>query len=60
MLSIKTTFACAAISYRGYSTLSLLFFAVAILDDADRREEKRRKKRERAARVKPPSGPRPF
>jgi hypothetical protein len=66
MLSIKTTFGRAATGTPGVSTLSLLFFAIAILDDDDRRIDARRKKRDRAAksqhapRAKPPAGPRPF
>jgi hypothetical protein len=61
MLSIKTTFGRAATGTPGVSTLSLLFFAIAILDDDDRRIDARRKKRERIAKQsQTPTGPRPF
>jgi len=63
MLSIKSTFAAAASGRAGFSIFWLVVFAIAILDDEDRRDKKRRKKRERAAQapaLKPPPGPRPF
>ena len=62
MISIKTAFGCAASGNSGFSTFWLLVFAIAILDDAQRRE-KRRKKRNREAqpprKPKPPAGPCP-
>lgn len=63
MLSIKSTFIAAASGTSGFSFFGLLAFAIAILDDTDRREQKRRKKRDRAAtlaapKARPPSGPR--
>ena len=60
MISIKTAFGCAASGNSGISTFWLLVFAIAILDDADRRD---RKKRDRDARPphrpKLPAGPCP-
>jgi hypothetical protein len=62
MISIKTAFGCAASGDSGVSTFWLLFWAIAILDDAQRRD-KRRKKRDRDAapprKPKPPAGPCP-
>ena len=62
MISIKTAFGCAASGDSGVSTFWLLFWAIAILDDAQRRD-KRRKKRDHDAkpprRPKPPAGPCP-
>jgi hypothetical protein len=62
MISIKTAFGCAAIGNSGFSAFWLLVFAIAILDDAQRRD-KRRKKRDRDAqpprKPKPPAGPCP-
>lgn len=55
MISVKTTFAIAASGGSGISSFWLLVFAIAILDDAQRRDDKRRKKRN----PKPPAGPRP-
>lgn len=57
MKTIKFTFARAAASAYGFDTfvLLLLLFAIAILDDVDRREEQRRKsERLRRPHVKPP------
>jgi hypothetical protein len=43
------------------STFWLLVWAIAILDDADRREQERRDKRNRPQpQPKPPAGPSPF
>lgn len=58
MLSIKLAFCRAAAPDTGFSTFWLLVFAIAILDDGERREE-RRKKRDRKAKDQPspPAGP---
>lgn len=62
MSSIKSTFTAAASGRIGFSLFWLAVFAIAILDDEDRREQKHRDKRARftKASAKPPFGPRPF
>ena len=62
MISIKTAFGHAASGDSGVSTFWLLVFAIAILDDAQRREERRRKRKPQAqppCKPKPPAGPQP-
>lgn len=60
MQSIRTAFTCAATGAtgeaRGFSFFWMMVFAIAILDDSERRETKRRKRNE-AHRA--PAGPKP-
>ena len=65
MQPIKTAFTRAASDTAAsprFSIFWLMVWAIAILDDSERREEQRRDKRERAAKPqrkpKPPVGPR--
>lgn len=60
MQSIKPAFARAALPDTGFSTFWLLVFAIAILDDEQRREKERKKRSTRAQPPrKPPAGPGP-
>ena len=61
MISIKTAFGCAASGDSGFSTFWLLVFAIAILDDAQRRDKRKKRDRDAKAthRPKPPAGPCP-
>lgn len=60
MQSIKPAFARAAVPDTGFSTISLLVFAIAILDDEERREkERRRRPRQPQPPRKPPAPPGP-
>ena len=60
MQSIRTAFTCAATGNaggdHGFSFFWMMVFAIAILDDGERREEKRRKRND-APRA--PAGPKP-
>jgi hypothetical protein len=60
MQSIRTAFTCAATGTagmaHGFSFFWMMVFAIAILDDSERREEKRRKRKE-AHRA--PAAPKP-
>lgn len=69
MQAISPAFNRARVTYPGFSTYWMLVWAVAILDDAQRREEHRRRKelrrkRERQAELQrqpaPNFAPRPF
>ena len=58
MQSIKPAFARAALPDTGFSTVSLLLFAIAILDDEQRRKQERSKRPPGAQPPrKPPAGP---
>jgi hypothetical protein len=61
MSSIRPVFTRSAAPPSGFDTFWLLVFAIAIIDDAQRRDERRGKDRERkrAPQRKPPAGPRP-
>lgn len=60
MVSIRLAFTRAAAPETGFSTFWLLVFAIAILDDEQRRAEKRKKPGPQAApKRKPPAGPAP-
>ena len=50
MQSIKLTFTRAATGKTGFSTFWLMVWAIAILDDAERREKDRREKRDHQAK----------
>ena len=58
MFSIKSTFTAAA-SGTGFRLFWMLVFALAILDDSDRREKQRRDQHLTPAKPRGPSGPRP-
>jgi hypothetical protein len=66
MQPIKSAFtraASPAAASSGVSLFWLMVWAIAILDDSERREEERRKKRNRPQpqrKPKRPSGPQPF
>lgn len=68
MKTISSTFTRAATGTErqaNYDFFWLMLWALAILDDSDRREKERRRKREQAktaaqSKPKPPARPRPF
>lgn len=70
MQSISSTFTRAASGEAridpGFSVFWMMVFAIAILDDAERREREKKRRRERQAlaqpqpRPRPPAAPRPF
>ena len=58
MQSIKPAFARAALPDTGFSAFSLLVFAIAILDDEQRREKERKNRPPLSQPLrKPPAGP---
>lgn len=60
MQSIRTAFTCAATGSAGtdhsFSFFWMMVFAIAILDDSERRDAQRRKRNEA---YRPPAGPKP-
>jgi len=60
MQSTKPTFNHAARGFTGFSVFWLMVFAIAIIDDGDRRTKKRKEKRDQAQKPKPPATSRPL